>query len=150
MAEFDIVFWYWWVLAVILLGIEILAPGFFFLWLAISGFVVGSVLFAAPETSLEIQLFIFSFLSIISIFLWRRYGAQHQPETDHPLLNKRGQQYVGRTFTLFEAIENGRGKVKVDDSIWRVQGEDCALGTQVQVTGVDGTILHVKRVNKID
>ncbi len=148
MIEFEIVFWYWWVLAVFLLGIEILAPGFFFMWLALSGFMVGSVLFVVPATSLEIQLFIFSFLSIISIFFWRRYGVHHQTETDHPLLNKRGQQYVGRTFTLIEAIENGRGKIKVDDSIWRVAGEDCAQGTQIEVTEVDGTLFHVKIVNK--
>jgi len=148
MAELEFVFWYWWVLAVLLLGIEILAPGFFFLWLSLSGFVVGTVLYLAPETSLEIQLLLFSSLAIFSIFIWRRYGVQHQTETDHPLLNKRGAQYIGRTFSLFEPIENGRGKIKVDDSIWRVQGEDCSLNTQVTVTAVNGTVFEVKLVPK--
>jgi membrane protein implicated in regulation of membrane protease activity len=145
MAELEIVFWYWWVLAVFLLGIEILAPGFFFLWLSIASVIVGAVLFVAPATSMEIQLLLFSTLSILSIFLWRRYGVQQQTETDHPLLNKRGAQYVGRIFSLIEAIENGRGKIKVDDSIWRVEGEDSPLGTQVEVTAVNGTLFEVKK-----
>ena len=144
MAELEIVFWYWWVLAVFLLGVEILAPGFFFLWLSLSGFIVGTVLLIIPLTSLEIQLLIFATLSIVSIFIWRRYGIQHRPETDHPLLNKRGAQYIGRTFSLIEPIENGRGKIKVDDSIWTVQGEDCPLETKVEVIAVKGTLFDVK------
>ena len=144
MAGLEIVFWYWWVLAVFLLGIEILAPGFFFLWLSLSGFVVGTILLLIPLTSLEIQLLIFATLSIVSIFIWRRYGIQHRPETDHPLLNKRGAQYIGRTFSLIEPIENGRGKIKVDDSIWTVQGEDCPLETKVEVIAIKGTLFDVK------
>lgn len=144
MAELEIVFWYWWVLAVFLLGVETLAPGFFFLWLSLSGFVVGTVLLIIPLTSLEIQLLIFATLSIVSIFVWRRYGIQHRPETDHPLLNKRGTQYIGRTFSLIEPIENGRGKIKADGSIWIVEGEDCPLETKVEVVAIKGTLFDVK------
>jgi len=144
MAELEIVFWYWWVLAVFLLAVEIIAPGFFFLWLSLSGFVVGSILLLIPLTPFEIQLLIFAALSIASILVWRRYGIQHQTETDHPFLNKRGAQYIGRTFTLIEPIENGRGKIKVDDSIWTVQGEDCTKDTKVEVVSVDGTLFTVK------
>lgn len=148
MAELDVVFWHWWVLAVFLLGIEILAPGFFFLWLSIAGVVVGTVLFLIPSTSLEIQLLIFSALSIVSVLLWRRYGFQHNTETDHPLLNKRGAQYIGRTFSLIEPIKNGRGKIKADDSIWTVLGNDCSIETQVEVIAVEGTLFKVKLVSK--
>ncbi|MCK5120714.1 MAG: NfeD family protein [Methylococcales bacterium] len=148
MTDIVIVFWYWWVLAVFLLGVEILAPGFFFLWLSLSGFVVGSLLLLVPMTSLELQLLIFAGLSIISILIWRRYGIQHRPTTDHPLLNQRGAQYIGRTFSLIEPIKNGRGKIKVDDSIWTVQGEDCPLGSTVEVTAVNGVLFQVKLVDK--
>ncbi|MBE9541419.1 MAG: NfeD family protein, partial [Proteobacteria bacterium] len=74
------------------------------------------------------------------------YGIQHRAETDHPLLNKRGAQYIGRVFSLIEPIENGRGKIRVDDSIWTVQGEDCPVDTKVEVTSVDGTLFVVKLV----
>ncbi len=147
MTGLDIVFWYWWVLAVVLLAIELLASGFFFLWMAIAGLITGSVLLVSPTTSPEVQLLIFSVFSFVSILIWRRLVSLHPQETDHPLLNKRGAQYIGRTFTLIEAIENGKGKIKVDDSIWTVQGEDCPVKTKVKVVAVDGTIFKVKKVS---
>ncbi len=147
MAELEIVFWYWWVLAVFLLGIEILAPGFFFLWLSVAGLIVGTVLFLFPSTSLEIQLIIYAILSITSILIWRQYGFKNNTETDHPLLNKRGAQYIGRTFSLIEPIKNGRGKIKADDSIWTVLGEDCSIDQQVEVVDVKGTLFEVKLVS---
>ena len=147
MGEVEVIFWYWWVLALVLLGIEILAPGFFFLWMAIAGLVTGVVLFLVPATSFEVQLLIFSVFSFTSVVIWRRYVGRHPDPTDHPLLNKRGAQYVGRTFTLIEAIENGRGKIKVDDSIWKVYGDDCPLGTKVKVVAVEGTVFKVEKVH---
>ena len=61
------------------------------------------------------------------------------------MLNRRGEQYVGRRLTLDEPIVNGRGQVKVDNSTWRVEGADLPAGTPVIVTGVRGTILNVER-----
>ncbi len=147
MAELDIVFWHWWVLAVFLLSIEILAPGFFFLWLALAGFIVGLVLLVHESTSLEIQILLFAILSIISIFIWRRFGINTRSETDHPLLNQKGAQYIGRVFPVSEAIENGRGKIKADGSLWIVQGEDCPIGSSVEVVAVNATIFEVKLVD---
>lgn len=140
-----IVFWHWWILAVLLLGVEMLAPGFFFLWLALSGFVTGSLLLLAPALDFEWQLSIFSTLSVLSVVVWRRYGKFNVTETDHPLLNQRGAQYIGRTFNLTAAIENGYGKIKVDDTLWKVTGEDCPLQTKVKVVAVNGTVLTVQK-----
>lgn len=144
MNEIEIVFWYWWVLAVGFLAIELLVPGFFFLWLSVSAFVVGSVLLMIPFTSFEIQLFLFSILAVTSILVWRRYVSAKAQESDHPLLNQRGAQYIGRTFNLISAIENGQGKIKVDDTLWKVHGADCPLGSKVKVVAVKGTIFEVE------
>ena len=66
-------------------------------------------------------------------------------ETDLPTLNRRGEQYVGRHFTLEEAIVNGQGKIRVDDSTWKIEGpEDLPAGSQVQVIAVAGTVLKVE------
>ncbi len=146
MLGYEVIFWYWWVLAVFLLGIEILAPGFFFLWLSVSGFAVGTLLLLFPDTSQEVQLLVFASLSILSIYIWRKFGLHNEQETDQPLLNKRGAQYIGRRFSLIEAIENGRGKIKVDDTIWIVQGDDCSIETAVEVIAVQGTVFEVKLV----
>lgn len=140
-----IVFWHWWALGVVLLIVELLAPGMFFIWMAESAFVVGAVLWIFPALGWEYQSILFSVLSIVSIAGFRRYLKGHPIATDRPLLNRRAAQYVGRVFTLEEPIVNGRGKIRVDDSIWRVQGEDSESGAKVRVTEAEGVILKVER-----
>ncbi|MGZ4955120.1 MAG: NfeD family protein [Methylobacter sp.] len=146
MTELEIVFWNWWVLALILLVVELLAPGFFFLWMAASGFVTGCLLFLIPAIGMELQVAIFSVLSVVLITAWKLYSKRHPITTDHPLLNKRGAQYIGRIFSLYKPIENGEGKIKVDDSIWKVHGEDCDINTRVKVIAVRGTVFDVEKV----
>lgn len=145
MSGVEVIFWYWWVLAVAFLGLEIVITGFFFLWLAVSAFVVGCLVLIISSLSFNGQLLLFSLLAIASVVAWRRYGGRQESVSDHPLLNRRGEQYIGRTFTLQEAIENGQGKIKVDDGLWKVNGEDCPVGSKVKIVAVNGTIFDVER-----
>ena len=64
--------------------------------------------------------------------------------SDRPDLNVRGQQYVGRSVVVEQAIENGRGRVRVGDTLWSAEGPDTPAGTSVTVTGTRGTVLVVK------
>jgi len=66
--------------------------------------------------------------------------------SDEPLLNRRGEQYVGRVITLQEPIVDGQGKVKVDDSTWKIEGEDCAVGTKVKIVSVNNVVFKVEIV----
>ena len=138
-------FWHWLIAAVAFGIIEVLAPGFFFLWLAVAAVVNGLVVLALPQLGWEYQVLLFTLLAVGSAVAGRRLIKRHPIESDHPLLNQRGAQYVGRTFTLTQPIENGVGKISVDDSSWKVRGEDCPAGTRIRVTGVDGTVLLVER-----
>lgn len=140
----QIEFWHWWVAGIIFVVIEVFAPGAIALWMGISAGLVGFLLLAAPGMTWEYQLMTFAVLSVISVVVWRVYQKRHPTQTDQPALNRRGEQYVGRVLTLDEAIVNGTGKVRVDDSTWKVVGADMALGAQVRVTGVDGTIFTVE------
>jgi membrane protein implicated in regulation of membrane protease activity len=146
MTEVALVFWYWWVLAVIFLVVEMLIPAFFFLWMAVSALITGIVIWLIPAIDTEIQILVFSVLSIAAIVAWRVYGKKITIATDQPLLNRRGSQYVGRTFNLHEAIENGQGKIKVDDTIWKVHGEDCDIHSKVKVIASRGTVFDVEKV----
>lgn len=140
-----IVFWHWWALGVLLLIVELLLPGMFFIWMAEGAFVVGSILWGIPTLALEYQLMLFSVLSLVSIVVFRRYLRRHPIQSDRPLLNRRADQYVGQVFTLEHPIVNGRGKIRVDDSTWRVQGEDCGIGMRVRVIEAEGVILKVEK-----
>lgn len=139
--------WSWWILAIVLLVLEAFAPGTFFLWMGIAAGVVGALLLFVPELGWEYQVFIFALISVISIILWRFYFRRHPPVSDQPALNRRGEQYVGRTFTLSEPIVNGQGKIRVDDTTWKITGEECVAGSRVKVVGVDGVLLKVERVD---
>jgi membrane protein implicated in regulation of membrane protease activity len=139
-----IVFWHWWILAGVLLILELTSPVFFFLWLGFSAAAVGFLLLVFPGIPIEGQLVLFGLLSIVAVLAWRRYREIHPPPSDQPLLNQRGEQYAGRIFTLEEPIVNGVGKVEVDDSSWKVKGPDLPAGTRVRVIGVDGVIFIVE------
>lgn len=137
-------FWHWWIAAVLLIILEVLAPGAFFLWMGISAGIVGTILLIAPSVTWEAQLFVFTVLSVASVIAWRIYLKKNPIQTDAPTLNRRGEQYVGRVFVLSEAIVNGVGKIKVDDTLWKVNGKDTVAGKSVRVTAVDGVVLQVK------
>ena len=147
MTELDFVFWYWWVIALFLLVLEILTPGYFFMWMAASGLLTGAIVLLIPATGMNMQILIFSALSVVAIIVWKIYGKRHPTESDQPLLNKRGVQYIGRVFNLFEPIKNGQGKIKVDDSIWKVHGEDCDINSLVKVVAIRGTVFEVEKVD---
>ena len=140
----QVVFWHWWMLAGILLTLELTAPAFFFLWLGIAAAAVGLIMLVFPAIPLETQLVLFSIASVVSIFTWRKYRESRPIKTDQPNLNRRGHQYIGRVFTLSDSITNGEGKVIVDDSTWRIKGPDLPAGTSIKVTGVEGVIFKVE------
>ncbi len=144
----DILFWHWWILAGMLLILELTSPVFFFLWLGFSAAAVGFLLLVFPNIPVEAQLVLFGILSIVAVLAWRKYREVHPPLSDQPLLNQRGQQYTGRTFTLDQPIVNGVGKVQVDDSTWRVKGPELPAGTDVRVVGVDGVVFVVERAEQ--
>ncbi len=145
MAEFlsRAEFWQWWVLAVVLLALEVAAPGTFFLWLAIAAGAVGLILLAVPSMIWQIQVLLFAVGGIAAVMAWRAYARRHPQTSDDPTLNRRGEQYVDQVFHLSEPIRDGRGRMKVADTVWRVSGPDLPAGARVRVVGVEGTVLRV-------
>lgn len=136
------IYWNWWVLGVALMVIEAIAPGFFFLWMGVAALLVGLLLTLLPQLAWTWQVFLFAVLSVGSIVAWRLRLRHHPTRTQDPLLNKRGYQYVGRVFTLDAPVVNGQGKIRVDDSTWKVMVErDYPAGTRLRITGVEGVVL---------
>lgn len=138
-----VVFWHWFVLGVVLITIEMFVPGAFFLGMGIAAIIVGGVLWVETSLGFETQVLCFAVLSLVSVLVLRHIFKTRPIKSDQPLLNRRGEQYVGRHFTLAEPIVNGRGKIRVDDSTWKIKGADCEAGSTVTVRGVDGVVLVV-------
>lgn len=141
-------YWHWLIFGVVLLILEILLPVTFFLWTGVSALVVGVIRAVFPTIGWELQFILFGSLSVVGIVVWRAYHVNHPTTTDRPALNRRAEQYMGRTFTLAAPIENGVGVVIVDDTRWRVRGADMAEGKKVRVIAVDASHLIVEPVSE--
>ena len=142
LAQVD--YWHWLILGGVLLLVEVAAAGFFFLWLAIAAAITGLVLLLFPGLDWQYQLMLFSGLSVISIAAFRRYQRSNPVTTDQPTLNRRGEQYIGRSFTLEQPIINNIGVIRVDDSTWRISGADLPAGATIKVVAADGVLLKVE------
>jgi membrane protein implicated in regulation of membrane protease activity len=136
--------WNWLIVAVVLLILETVIPGVHFLWFGIAAAVIG-VLAVATNIAWQWQVLAFVLLSVAVVFWVRRFVRPDVAISDLPDLNVRGQQYVGRAVVVEQAIENGRGRVRVGDTLWSAEGPDAPAGTRVTVTGARGTVLVVER-----
>ena len=143
-ADFQPLFWHWWSLGLVLIILEIFLPGTFFLWIGIAAGVLGLLLLIFPDMPLTIQLLVLTLISVGSIFAWIQYERTHPTTSPEPALNRRGHQYVGRTFVLEQDIVEGYGRIRADDSTWKVAGPDRPAGSRVRVTGIEGTVLQVE------
>lgn len=134
--------WHWLVFALVLAALETFLPGAVAIWFAVAAGIVGLLLVVLPMPW-QWQWILFAVLGLVAMLVYRNYVRKHPETTEQPNLNLRGQQYVGVEFTLVEPIEQGFGKVRVGDSVWKVAGPDLPLGARVRVTGVDGAVLTV-------
>jgi inner membrane protein len=137
--------WNWLILGAVFLALELIAPGAFMLWLGLAALAVGLISFAV-DWSWQAQLVTFAVLSLALIPVWRRFAPNVERPSEAPLLNRRAEGYIGRTFTLENPIIDGVGRVRIDDTIWRVTGPDSPAGSQVRIVRAEGPNLFVERV----
>jgi inner membrane protein len=134
--------WNWFILAVLLFVLEFALPGVHSLWFGMAAVVVG-LLALATGLTWPYQVIAFGIIAVLTVFAVRRYVRPDVSKSDLPDLNERALQYVGRSLVVEAAIENGRGKVRVGDSVWQAEGPDVPAGSRVKVTGARGTVLVV-------
>jgi membrane protein implicated in regulation of membrane protease activity len=134
--------WHWMVLAVLLAAAETLIPGAVIIWFAVSAGIIG-LLMVVVDIPWQYQLIGFGLLGLAALLLYRTYRKKNPGTFEQPNLNQRGLQYVGSELVLIEPIEQGSGKAKLGDGVWKVSGPELPAGARVRVTGANGTILTV-------
>lgn len=138
--------WSWWILGIVLLIAEIAVPGVFFVWIGIAAILIGIVSLLHWQSAWwgwQIQLIAFAILSALAALVGRQVMASSRVVSDEPFLNRRGASLVGRTAVLEEPIREGRGRIRLDDTLWVVSGPDLPAGTRVRVTKSIGRELTV-------
>ena len=136
----------WWILALLLIGGEVLVPGYFLLWIGLAAAAMGVLLWLLPGMGLLLQAVLFALLALAAcVFYARRLRPRiERSAPGSELLNRRAEQMIGQRYVLTEAIVNGRGKARVGDGQWLVAGPEAPVGATVEVVAVDGTTLQVR------
>ena len=138
----------WWLLALVLIGAELVMPGYFMLWIGIAAAVMGALVLIVPDLGALAQAFAFAVLAVVScVIYWKFVRRELSKDSDQPLLNRRAEQFVGRRYVLDSAIVNGQGKARVGDSVWLVEGPELPAGAPIEVVAVSGTTLKVQAVS---
>ncbi|CAH0341771.1 NfeD family protein [Rhizobium sp. CECT 9324] len=138
--------WSWWVLGMILLTAELFLPGVFLVWIGLAAIFTGILsllLWDMGFWSWQLQLLVFAAAAIAATLGGRRLFARKDAQSDEPLLNQRGASLVGRTAVLIEPIAEGRGRIRLDDTFWVVQGPNLPAGARVVVVSSNGRDLTV-------
>ena len=136
--------YWWWLTAGVALGIlELLAPGFFLVWIGAAAVATGVVVALIP-LPLEYQLGLFVVFAFAAVFAGRLYYARNPVPTSDPHLNARASRLIGQTVVVDSAIENGKGRVLVGDGVWNARGPDVPAGASVVIVSADGTCLTVE------
>jgi membrane protein implicated in regulation of membrane protease activity len=135
--------WHWLIAGGVLMVAEALAPGFVLFWLGLGAAITGVLLLLLPPIDWTWQVLLFAFLAVALLggwLLWRRRHPAHVEEH----VNLGARRHVGAVSQLVGPLVNGRGRIKLGDSVWSVAGPDLAAGTRVRVVGADGTVLRVE------
>ncbi len=134
--------WAWIIAGLILLGIEILALGNVFVWFGVAALITGGFVFIT-DYGWQVDAILFVVLALVLVFFGRRYFARGEAKSERPYLNQRANGLVGRSAVLDEPIVAGHGRIRIDDTTWRVVGPDLPSGTRISIASADGAMLTV-------
>ncbi|MDE2561950.1 MAG: NfeD family protein [Sphingomonadales bacterium] len=138
--------WGWLALGMVLAITEMVAPGYFLIWVAAAALLTG-VIAAAVPLALSLQVVLFVILAGLVLAGARAWLADNPVESADPMLNDRGARLIGETVTVTHAIDGGSGRVKQGDSEWIAHGPDAEPGTRMRVSGHDGAVLIVEHLH---
>jgi inner membrane protein len=133
----------WLATALILALAELIAPGFFLIFIAAGAAVTGLIVWALPM-SLIVQALLFAGFTTAAVAIGRRWYHRSPVATSDPLLNDRASRLIGSIVEVCAPIVAGEGRVKVGDGAWTAKGPDAAIGSFVRVVSATGNVLLVE------
>ena len=136
--------WLWLIGGVVLLIAELIAPGFFLVFIGAAAIATGLAALLLP-LSIPLQLAIFAVLAFLAARIGgRRAYAMRYEHSPDPFLNDRVKRLLGRVVVVTEAIDTHGGRVRVGDSDWSARGGPAAVGERVRIVDIDGNCLKVE------
>jgi inner membrane protein len=135
--------WLWLIGGVVLLIAEVIAPGFFLVFIGAAAIATGlfTLLFDLGTVP---QLALFALYALLAVMIGRRFYANAASAGSSMHLNDPTRRLVGKVVTVVAAVDDHSGRVRVGDSEWSARGGPAAVGERVRITGVDGNCLKVE------
>ena len=138
--------WYWVILGLVLIALELATPGgFFVIFFAIAAIVVGSLVLGGLLDAAWLQWLLFSLLAIVGLGLFRK-----------PLIGRMGMggstemdTLVGEVALATSAMPPGEhGRAELRGAGWSARNVDTqplAIGQRCRVVAVTGLMLELRQ-----
>lgn len=120
---------------------EICIAGYFLSWLGISSIFTAFFTYLLPS-SIIIQSALFSVFFLAAFFVTKLIRKNHDTKTSS-FINEYEDKLIGTTVTLQTPIKNGIGHIKINDTLWKVNGPDAEAGLTVEVIEIRNNALIV-------
>jgi membrane protein implicated in regulation of membrane protease activity len=136
--------WLWLIGGVVLLIAELIAPGFFLVFIGGAAIATGFASLLLP-LSVPLQLAIFAVLAFLAARVGGRHAyAMRYDYSPDPFLNDRARRLLGRVVVATQPIDSNGGRVRVGDSEWSARGGPAAVGDRVRIVDIEGNCLKVE------
>lgn len=122
---------YWIIAGVILIVLELVAPGLIIIFFGIGALLTGIVSWILP-LSIQWQLAIFLFSSIVSLLVFRKYIKQKLFEkTEENSIDEFEEEFIGKQAVAVADFTNGAGRVSFKGTEWNARSEDAILAGEL-------------------
>jgi inner membrane protein len=136
--------WLWLIGGVVLLIAEVIAPGFFLIFIGAAAIVTG-LLAMAIGLPIAVQLGVFAILAFLSARLvGRRFYATRYDYSPDPFLNNKVGRLLGKIVVVVQPVDSHGGRVRVGDGEWSARGGPAAVGERVRIVDIEGNCLKVE------
>lgn len=133
--------WGWLIGGTVLLIAEIVAPGYFLLFIGAAAIVTG-LFVAALGLGTSAALVLFMLYTVLAVLAGRRFYARADRPSDQRVNDPAGR-LIGRSVVVTEAIDGDGGRVRLGDGEWNARGAAAEVGSRVRIVGSDGNCLEV-------
>lgn len=140
--------WWWLIGGVALLIAEVLAPGFFLLFVGLAAMVTG-VFVLLFGFGLAPALALFAIYTALAVYFGRKVYANRPVASSARHLNDRSAQLIGRSAVAVSVIDEHSGRVRLGDGEWSARGASVQPGERVEIIGVEGNCLIVEAAPKL-
>jgi len=133
-------------------GGAVFAIGHFRKWkvvraVGIGALATGLASWAMDHETPTLQLAMFLGCSYLA---WRSSMRQDAPDISASSSGRHrvGLGLIGRNVEVIQAIENGKGKIRVGLHEWDAIGPDCSIGTHVKIVAQLDNVLKVRTIKQ--